>query len=123
MSSSTLSHKFLLDENVKKDLFNLLKGRNIDVTLVPKSTIDLRVANISKLEHRILVTNDEDFSEYSDKEIFAVIWLRIPQNDSKSLLFSFEKLLSELKVFKGQLILLESKSWRALPLIQKIEVK
>lgn len=55
MPSSTPALKFLLDENVKKVLY------------------------------QFLVTNDWDFEWYTKDQIYSVIILRIPQYDSKSL--------------------------------------
>ena len=104
-------HKFLLDENVKIKLFKLLKSQGFDVKLSPKSASDKKVAAISGKESRILVTNDEDFKWCTDNEVFAVIWLRIPQNDSKSLINIFEKLTKKMKKFEGKFIELNSTDW------------
>ncbi len=111
MSSSTPSHKFLLDENVHRELFRFLKKLGLDVKLAPKSTPDRKIAVISKTEKRILVTNDEDFVEYSKNEIFAVIWLRIPQNDLKGLLLSFGELLDSTQNCAGKLVILKRNLW------------
>lgn len=116
MLSSTPSHKFLLDENVRIELFRFLKRKGIDVRLPPKSAPDSKVALISNREKRVLVTNDEGFTHYTRDEIFAVIWLRIPQNDSMSLINSFEKLLKGYKDFSGKLVVLKSGSWEEFPL-------
>src|SRR3989344_3349133 len=94
MSLSTPSLKFLLDENVHVGLYKFLRKKSIDIVLVPKAISDEQVALISKKDKRILITKDEDFTEYSQDAIFGVIWLRIPQSDLKVLLSSFEKLFS-----------------------------
>ena len=119
MSSLTPNHQFLLDENVKKPLLTFLKSQNFDVKISPKSLSDLKLALSSLEEKRIFVTNDGDFQWYSAKEIFSVILLRVAQSDTKSLLRSFGKLLTELKIYQGKLIILESDNWHEYPLIQK----
>ena len=119
MSSSTLNHKFLLDENVRVELAGFLKQKRFDVKLAAKSVPDIHNASISKKQRRILVTNDEDFTHYTSDEIFSVVWLRISQSDSHSLIASFEKLLNELKNFKGKVIVLTAKGWEEFPLFKE----
>jgi predicted nuclease of predicted toxin-antitoxin system len=116
MSSLIPNLRFLLDENVRRDLYRFLISQNFDVKLVSNATSDSKIAQISKLEERILVTNDEDFCDYSETKIFSVIWLRIPQNDSKALIVSFEKVLNECSEFKGRLLILKVNSWQNFPL-------
>lgn len=107
---------FLLDENVDFRLFRFLKSQHIDVKLAPKASTDNEIAQICLAENRILVTNDEDFQEYSGDEIYSVVWLRIPQNKPDDLIESFEKLLSECKNFSGKLIILSNSDWKDFPL-------
>ena len=126
MYSSTPSLKFLIDENVRVELSRLLKQKGIDFKLSQKSAHDSLLASISKKESRILITNDEDFIYYPKGKIFSVVWLRIPQNDPKSLITSFEKLLNQLnanKDFSGKLITLKQNDWDQFPLGEEIEVK
>lgn len=120
MSSLTLSRKFLLDENVKAILSGFLKSEGFDVKLVPKATTDLKLASLSKEEQRILVSNDEDFQWYSDKEIYSVILLKVPQNDNQLLIKSFNKLLSEFSNFAGRIVVLDNKGWKDYPLVKKL---
>lgn len=116
MLSLTPNPRFLLDENVRRDLYRFLISQNFDVKLAPNATSDSKVAQISNLEERILVTNDEDFSDYSKKKVFSVIWLRIPQNDSKALIASFKKILNGCSEFKGRLLILKVNTWQNFPL-------
>lgn len=111
MSSSTPNPPFLLDENVRLELARFLKSRGLDTKMAPGRTRDSIIASLSKSEKRVVVTNDWDFCEYNDKNIFSVIFLRIPQDDPKTLIASFEKLLREFKNFQGRLILLEPNKW------------
>lgn len=106
-----MSLKFLLDENVRIELYRYLNSEGFDVQYAPKSTKDSKIALISKQEKRILVTNDADFIEYEIDDIFSIVWLRIPQNEPKTLIFSFAKLLKEFKDFKGKLVILIPNDW------------
>lgn len=54
-----------------------------------------------------VITNDNDFAEFSKEDIFSVIWLRIPQDKPQLLIDSFSRLLkqkSRPEDFKGKLI-------------------
>ena len=123
MSSSVPGRRFLLDENVRVELGRWLRSAGYDVHEASRATGDAVVAAQALRDHHILVTNDEDFCAFSQDEIYAVIWLRIPQNDPQALLRSFQKLLAECAQFAGQLILLRVDAWRAVPLLRRIRFK
>lgn len=120
MSSSTPTLEFLLDENVRIELFRYLKTKEFNVKSMPKSTLDSKLAILSKREKLIIVTNDDDFADYSRGEVFGVVWLRIPQSDPETLISSFVKLLSECTSFNDKLIVLEPNKWRDFPLTEKV---
>ncbi len=91
-SSAPKSVFFLIDENVKADLHDFLAENFLNARLVPKGISDVKIAEISKLEKRVLVTNDTDFLDptlHPKDTLFAVIVLRIPQSDTKTLLEAF----------------------------------
>ncbi len=104
--------KFLLDENVKKRLLIFLKSRGFDTIFKPKGLSNGKLAELSKLERRVFVTNDWDFADkslYSKSEIFSIIWLRIPQDKPEALINAFSLLLKEKtssEDFEGKLIIL-----------------
>lgn len=112
MPLSTPNHKFLLDENVKIALAKFLKDHRFDIKFVPKGTTDSNLASISRKEKHILVTNDTDFQWYTKNQIYSVILLNIPQNDSKSLISSFKNLLKEFNNFPGRIVILEVNKWQ-----------
>lgn len=122
MSSSTPSHKFLIDENVRIELFRFLQKKGFDSKLTPKAGSDSKLLAISKAEKRIIVTNDYDFTEASTEEAFAVVWLRIPQKDQQALITSFEKLLTEIKDFSEKLVVLKPNSWDEFPLMEELKI-
>ena len=121
-SRQTPTFKFILDENVRRGLYEYLKQKGINVKLAAKATFDQTLLKISKQEKRILVTNDEDFSESTKDEAFAIIWLRIPQNNEQALLKSFDKLLKEIKTFESRLIVLYETKWDESPLYEEFKV-
>lgn len=123
MSLSTPRPKFLLDENVRADLAKYLESQGLDVKLALKASPDSYLATLSKTEKRILVTNDDDFADYSNDNIFSVILLKIPQNDPESLIVSFTKLLKEFNKFTGRLVILETGKWNELSLPRDISYK
>lgn len=102
--------KFLLDENVRHELFVFLKSKDLDVKTIPTGSTDLKVADISKKESRVLITNDKDFEFASKLELYAVILLKIHQADKESLLKSFEKLLDKNINFEGKSVQLSSEN-------------
>lgn len=102
--------KFLLDENVRKELLGFLKQQEFDAVFKPKRLSNGILAGFSKSEQRVIVTNDKHFadsSKFPKEKMFSVIWLRIPQDKPKALLESFAVLLkdkSKPEDFEGFLI-------------------
>ena len=99
--------KFLLDENVRRELGAFLKAKRWDVKIAPKTTGDDIIAAVSKKEKRIVVTNDADFSiKYGPEKIFSVIWLKISQSDAHAQIGAMERLISGFDGFEGKLVTL-----------------
>ena len=119
MLPSTSAPKFLLDENVRCELFAFLRSKRVDAKLVPKGSSDKEVAAMSKRERRVLVTNDADFATsgvYSKERLFALVWLRLPQADVKDLLSSFELLLLKFpSKIAGRVVVLRAGFWDVVP--------
>lgn len=90
--------RFLLDENIKKELLKFLKSEGYDITFKPKGLSNGKLASLSKSENRVLITNDVDFADpflYPRGNIFSIVWLRIPQDKPSALLESFAILLKD----------------------------
>lgn len=105
MSSSKF--RFLLDENVRRELYSFLKKHHFNVKLCPKGLRNGAIAKFCLSEARTLVTNDDDFSRMSTKEIHSIIWLKIPQNDPEGLIKAFTQFLdSSPSNLKGSIITL-----------------
>ena len=113
--------KFLLDENVKKNLLIFLKSEGFNAISKPNGLSNGNLAEFSKSEERVFVTNDEDFLEFSKEKIFSVVWIKVSQNNEELLINSFSKLLKELdsKDFKGKLVILYDGRFEVSPLISK----
>jgi predicted nuclease of predicted toxin-antitoxin system len=108
--SKNTNPKFLLDENVRRELLIFLKQQGFDVEFKPKDLSNGELAEFSKSEQRVLVTNDSDFSDtqrFSKDKIHSIVWLRIPSK-SPLLIKSLSKLINEIKSdeFKARLIIL-----------------
>jgi predicted nuclease of predicted toxin-antitoxin system len=118
LSISPSKIRFLFDENVDARLEKFLKQQGIDITRKSKGLANGKLAEFSKSEERIFVTNDDDFVEFCDDKIFSLIWLRIPQRKIESLKNSFSKLLNEINPedFKGKLITLFEDRFDIVPL-------
>ena len=124
MSSSVLKKKlkFLLDENVKKELLDFLKLQGFDAEFKPKGLTNGILAEFSNSEQRVLVTNDKHFSDSSKfprEKIFSVILFKIPQDKPESFLNALSMLLkekSEPEDFEGYLILLDENKYDASPI-------
>lgn len=97
--------KFLVDENVRVELSEFFKTSGVDFELVSKGATDKEIASLSKSKRLILVTNDNDFFYYKKTKIFAVVLLKLPQNNAELLISSFSKLFLKEK-FAGKLIVL-----------------
>ncbi len=124
LASKDKEIKFLLDENVKKELLEFLKSKGYDVIFKAKGLTNGKLAEYSKIEQRVLVTNDRHFtdsSKFSKEDIFSIIWLKIPQDKVKLLLESFSKLLEEVPFnkFEGNLITLNENKFEIKPINQK----
>ena len=128
-SASPSSPKFLLDENVNKRLEKFLKSEGYNVIIAPEGFVNGRLAELSKSEKRVLVTNDADFTDpiiFSKGNIFSVVWLRIPQNKPESLLLSFSKLLekkSKSTDFEGQSVTLNENEFKLSPILNTRFIK
>ena len=121
-SQRTPIFKFLIDENVRQSLYKHLVQNGTVVKIATKGASDQALLKISKQEDRILVTNDEDFYEASEDEVFAIVWLRISQSDKQALLKSFDKLITSIKKPKKKLFILYEGKWEEFPRIKKIKI-
>ena len=117
MSLSVQEVKFLLDENVHRKLETFLRLKSYDVKIAPKGFSNGKLSDLSKFEERILITNDSDFSKFSNETAFSVILLRISQSDVESLFRAFSDLLikkPKIEDFKDKIIILRKEGFEVL---------
>jgi|TARA_Y100000034_G_scaffold132833_1_gene196767 predicted nuclease of predicted toxin-antitoxin system len=101
--------RFLLDENIKKELLQFLNSEGLDAVWKPKGLSNGRLAEFSKSEKRILITNDKDFihsEHFPSEKVFSVIRLKVRQSRPDRLIASFKNLLNSDIEFEGNLITL-----------------
>ncbi len=121
--------KFLLDENVKKELLKFLKSEGCDAAFKPKGLSNGELAAFSKSEKRVLVTNDFHFADplkFPRDKIFSVVWLRVPQDKPESLLKSFSLLLKSKpkpEDFEGFLVTLKDGEFKVSKILSFSEFK
>ena len=58
-----MSYCFLLDENIPRKVYRVLRERGYYVEYVPKGVDDETVINIAKNKNLILITRDSDFTD------------------------------------------------------------
>jgi len=58
-----VSYRFLLDENIPRRIYRVLKERGYYVEYVPKGVDDETVINIARNRSLILITRDSDFAD------------------------------------------------------------
>ena len=111
MSLVLTKQKFLLDENVPRKLLQSLTQQGIDAVFKLKGLSDDKLAALTLLEKRVIVTNDWHFADglrFPKESIYGVIWLRVSQNDAALLVSSFLALLAQRSDFRGLLITLRT---------------
>ena len=58
-----MSYQFLLDENVPRSIYKLLKQKGFHVEYVPQGVDDRTVIRIARSKNLILITRDSDFAD------------------------------------------------------------
>ena len=99
-----VSYRFLLDENVPRTIFKLLRQKGFYTEYVPQGVDDRTVVEIAREKNLILITRDSDFADelrYPPGSHPGIIVLRIhpslPRVIAERLIFVLEnvKELSE----------------------------
>lgn len=114
--SSSIPIRFLLDENVRRELKALLSKREVDFALAIKRAPDEIHAHASLAEKRVVVTNDHDFMYMCQGDVFGVVLLLVPQNDPDLLLKHFGEMLDDCTEYKDRIVFVATGGWRSSPL-------
>ena len=95
-----MSYRFLLDENVPRSIYKLLKQKGFYVEYVPQGVNDKAVIGIARNKNLILITRDSDFADelkYPPKTHPGIIVLRIHPSLPKPMA---ERLIYALEIIK-----------------------
>ncbi|MBU0896261.1 MAG: DUF5615 family PIN-like protein [Candidatus Omnitrophica bacterium] len=72
--------KFLIDENIRREIIDFLAFSGHDILRVPFGSEDKRIAQIAKDTERIMLTHDQHFANilmYPPKEYSGIIRIKI----------------------------------------------
>jgi len=111
LSSLNSQLKLLCDEDVPKKVVDSLLKEGFDVKRVPFGASDKKVAELAKLEGRVLITFDRHFTNpflFPPEEYSGIIFIRIRPPLIKTVLSALLNLFRSLKPseFKGKLFTL-----------------
>jgi len=96
-----VSFRFLLDENIPRKIYRLLRERGHYVEYVPSGVDDETVMDIAKSRNLILITRDSDFADevrYPPHSHLGIIILRVHPTIPRLLA---EKLIEALDAIKN----------------------
>lgn len=109
--------KFLIDENIRKEIIEFLIDKEHDIDVVPSGSKNGEVIKLARNKKRILLTHDVHFSNillYNPKTSFGIIRIRIHPPDIEKIINALDRLLEEIKGanISGKLIILEEDNFR-----------
>lgn len=110
--------RFLVDENIRKEIIDFLAKQGHDVTRPDAGTTDQDVIALAQKEKRILITHDLDFSNifvYPPDIYFGIIVIRILPPSAMVINNALLNLMSDISTqekFLGKLIILEISNFR-----------
>jgi len=109
--------KFLIDENVRKDVITFLKFLGHDVLPVPPGSKDKKIAQIAKTTKRIILTHDRHFVDilmYPPEEYPGIIRIKVHPPSAFAIINSLKNFLPQFTPDKlnKKLVILEENSFR-----------
>ena len=100
-----MSYRFLLDENVPRSIYKLLKQKGFYVKYVPWGVDDKAIIGIARNKNLILITRDSDFADelkYPPNTHPGIIVLRIrpflPKPMVERLIYALERKTTKWKI-------------------------
>ena len=103
-----MSYQFLLDENVPRTLFNLLRQKGFYAEYVPRGVDDKTVIEIAREKNLILITRDSDFADelrYPPDSHPGIIVLRIHPSLPRVMAERLAFMLENVKELGGKIII------------------
>ena len=109
--------KFLIDENIRKEVKDFLKNEGYDILNIPSGTSDEEIARIAQENKRIILTHDHHFADilmYPPEKYAGIIRIKIHPPDAAAVINSLRFLLikSPSEEFDRHLIILEKDDFR-----------
>jgi len=119
--------KFIADVNIEKGLVDFLISKGFDikwVTEIDRNMTNGRLLEMADEEHRILITNDKDFSEivfHQKKTAWGIILFRVKGQNLVKKIELLEKLLKEnLTRIEKHFVVVTEERFKFIPLEVKI---
>ncbi len=103
-----MSYRFLLDENVPRTIFKLLRQKGFHAEYVPQGVDDRTVIKIAREKNLILITRDSDFADelrYPPNSHPGIIVLRIHPSLPRMMAERLVFLLKNIKEANGKIII------------------
>lgn len=109
--------RFLIDENIRKEVVDFLESGGHDVLKVKSGSEDDEIAQIAKETKRIILTHDRHFAdmlEYPPEEYSGIIRIRIHPPSASIIISALNDLLHKLtpEQIDGRLVILEGDGFR-----------
>jgi len=109
--------RFLIDENVRKEVENFLKAEKHDVLVLPRGSEDKKIAQVAQESKRIIVTHDQHFADilmYPPQKYSGIIRIKIHPPNPATIINALKDLLSKITPEKldKKLLILEENAFR-----------
>lgn len=109
--------RFIIDENVRKEVIDFLKSSGHDIFLIPSGSEDEDIAQIAKEAKRIILTHDKHLADilmYPPKEYSGIIRIKIHPPSADTIINALKDLLQTLSSedINKHLIILEKDGFR-----------
>ena len=118
LEESTMSDlRFLLDENIPKDVKRFLESKGFSAEYGPKGIKNSRVALLSKDKKSALLSRDYDFlntTMFPPGDFFGIVVFRIHPPDPEKIISALSMLLEEVSEFKGKLFEVEEVGFKVI---------
>lgn len=109
--------RFLIDENVRKEVIDFLGSCDHDILTVKPGSEDKKIAQIAKETKRVILTHDQHFADilmYPPQEYSGIIRIKIHPPSPATIINALKDLLSEITPDKldKKLVILEEDGFR-----------
>ena len=109
--------KFLVDENVRKEVVGFLKFGDHDILEVTPGSEDKEIAQLAKETNRIILTHDQHFADiltYPPEEYSGIIRIKIHPPSAVAIINALKDLFSKITPDKldKKLVILEEDGFR-----------